>query len=156
MLTAHSIRILVETVRWQRRSSFKTAIIHNALGNFRGYVSLVVGMVERDPCRRVTTPVCRLSLQCDFPISALKPAALNHLIASYPTIIEILNPLSFHKYLQVIPVPFCSYSAKSSRRKERARQGEAEKYPRHSKKTVDRTQNESCWWEHTTSPESTL
>lgn len=61
MLTAHSIRILVETVRWQRRSSFKTAIIHNALGDFRGYVSLLVGMVESDPCRRVTTP-CAVSV----------------------------------------------------------------------------------------------
>lgn len=152
MLTAHFIRILVETVRWQRRSSFKTANVHNALGNLRGYVGLVDGMVERDPCWRVTIPVMPGSV---FSISALKPAALNHLIASYPTIIELLNPPSFHKYLQIIPVPFYSYSTKSSRRKERARQGEAEKYSRQSK-TVDRTQNESCWWEHAPPPESTL
>lgn len=57
MLTAHFIRILVETVRWQRRSNFKTANVHNALGNFRGYVGLVDGTVERDPCWRVTIPV---------------------------------------------------------------------------------------------------
>lgn len=117
MLTVHFIRILVEMVRWQKRSSFKTAIVHNALGNFRGYVGLVRwNGGERSLLAGTAGDDTRLSFQCDFPISALKPAALNHLIASYSTIIELLNPHFFHKYLQAIPDPFCSYSAKSSRR----------------------------------------
>lgn len=54
MLTGHFIRILVETVLWQRRSSFKTVIVHNILGNFRGYVGLVDGILVVGE-RRVTT-----------------------------------------------------------------------------------------------------